>query len=67
MQIAFVLLAWSHALFGRGGSKNLLRRASGYAHYFALGQYGMMLGTIDFLTGRQVTKWNPVKTDAKAC
>ena len=67
MHIAFVLLAWSHPLFGRGGSKSLLRRVSGYAHYFALGQYGMMLGTIDFLTGRQVTKWNPVKTDPKAC
>ena len=29
--------------------------------YFILGNYGTLLGVIDFLTGKRVTKWVPVK------
>ncbi|MFW6414376.1 MAG: glycosyltransferase [Verrucomicrobiota bacterium] len=31
--------------------------------YFILGNYGTLRGVIDFLRGRRIVKWNPVKPD----
>ncbi|MCK5602363.1 glycosyltransferase [Candidatus Pacearchaeota archaeon] len=31
--------------------------------YFILGNYGTFLGIIDFLTGKRITKWIPIKSD----
>jgi len=31
--------------------------------YFILGNYGTLLGVIDFLTGKRIIKWTPVKSD----
>jgi cellulose synthase/poly-beta-1,6-N-acetylglucosamine synthase-like glycosyltransferase len=41
-----------------------LYQAMALCHYFCLGNYGTLLGLIDFLRGRRITKWEPVKTDA---
>ena len=40
-----------------------LAKAWDLAHYFVLGSYGTLLGLSDFLRGREVTKWNPIKQD----
>ncbi|MBF0488121.1 MAG: glycosyltransferase [Nitrospirae bacterium] len=33
------------------------------AFYFTLGNYGTLLGVIDFLRGKEVVKWVPIKND----
>jgi cellulose synthase/poly-beta-1,6-N-acetylglucosamine synthase-like glycosyltransferase len=43
-----------------------LARLTGAARFFVLGQYGTLLGALDFLSGRRVAKWDPVKTDTTA-
>ncbi|MCF8106715.1 MAG: glycosyltransferase [Desulfohalobiaceae bacterium] len=40
-----------------------VRQSISLITYFVLGNYGSFLGVIDFVSGRQVVKWNPVKTD----
>jgi cellulose synthase/poly-beta-1,6-N-acetylglucosamine synthase-like glycosyltransferase len=40
------------------------RKVASIAYYFCVGNYGTLLGLLDFLSGRKVTKWEPVKTDA---
>lgn len=64
-QAGFYLLALSSPFFERRGAPaRWLGKASSVAYYFCLGNYGTLLGLIDFLTGKRVAKWNPVKTDA---
>ncbi|MBN1867491.1 glycosyltransferase [Candidatus Sumerlaeota bacterium] len=41
----------------------VLDRASSLAFYFCLGNLGMLGGLADFLRGRSVAKWNPLKAD----
>ncbi len=41
----------------------IINRIPSLAFYFCIGNYGMLLGVIDFLRGRQVTKWEPLKTE----
>jgi len=65
-QLAFYGLALAHPLIDRLGLPPV-RRLSATACYFALGQLGTLLGVVDFCTGRQVTKWDPVKTDESLC
>lgn len=62
-QLAFYWLGLSSPLLGGSASRHLLGRAARVAYFFLVGQYGMMLGVLDFLTGRSVAKWDPVKTD----
>ena len=60
-------LFWGYALchpaIARWAGGGLLRRSSAVAYYVALGQLGTLLGLVDFLTGRQVTRWEPLKSD----
>lgn len=63
-QIALYGLALVDRLTGGLGRRPLGRLAS-HAHFFVLGQYGTLLGVLDFLTGRRVVKWDPVKMDAR--
>ena len=63
-QIAFYSLAFSYwALFQHISSLKLARRGSSTAYYFCLGCYGTLLGLLDFLMGKQIVKWKPLKTD----
>ncbi|MCG6550684.1 MAG: glycosyltransferase [Candidatus Magnetominusculus sp. LBB02] len=41
----------------------LITRLFSVAFYFTLGNYGTLLGLIDFLRGKEVVKWAPVKND----
>ena len=43
----------------RGG---VVRRAAEVAYFVALGQLGTLLGIIDYARGRQITRWEPVKS-----
>ena len=62
-QALFWGFAVCHPAIARWFARGPLRRASGVAYYVALGQLGTLLGLIDFLTGRRVTRWEPLKTD----
>jgi cellulose synthase/poly-beta-1,6-N-acetylglucosamine synthase-like glycosyltransferase len=69
----FQYLVYSQlALLGMGPVTTLfvVRRPNGFvarkacaAGYFVLGILGTFLGFIDFLTGRKINKWNPIKND----
>jgi len=50
---------------GRDG-RGLPARSAAWAYFFMLGQYGTLLGVLDFVSGRSVVKWDPVKTDDQA-
>ncbi|WP_420263814.1 glycosyltransferase [Candidatus Magnetominusculus dajiuhuensis] len=41
----------------------LITRLFSVAFYFTLGNYGTLLGVIDFLRGKEVVKWVPIKND----
>lgn len=40
-----------------------LARALGLTFYFVVGNLGMAMGLIDFLRGRRINKWTPLKSD----
>ena len=62
LQILFYAGALSHGALARFGWLGLLRRATGLAHYFTLGNVGTLLGVFDVLAGRDFTRWEPRKT-----
>ncbi|MBF0517827.1 MAG: glycosyltransferase [Nitrospirae bacterium] len=41
----------------------LITRLFSVAFYFTLGNYGTLLGLIDYLRGKEVIKWVPIKND----
>lgn len=41
---------------------NKIRRLSTLACYFCLGNLGTLLGLMDFLLGKRIEKWEPIKT-----
>jgi len=66
LQAVFYLLAASYAILSRLTRSGALRRSAELACYIVVGQYGTLLGLVDFLRGRSVARWDPVKTDASA-
>ena len=63
-QIIFYTLAFSYGTFFysiKGFS--LVKRITSVAYYFCVGNYGTLMGLIDFIMGRQIVKWEPLKTD----
>ncbi len=63
-QIGFYFVAFSYWIFFQHiPSLKIVRRISSLVYYFCLGNYGTLLGLFDFLMGRQIVKWKPVKTD----
>jgi cellulose synthase/poly-beta-1,6-N-acetylglucosamine synthase-like glycosyltransferase len=71
LQIIFYLIAFLYGSllqhlppYGSGLRQlGIINRIPSLAFYFCLGNYGMFLGVIDFLRGREITKWEPVKAD----
>ena len=69
LQLFFYALAFSYHIFFRktagsyGTAKNKIMKSASVAYYFCVGNYGMMLGVIDFLRGRRVFRWEPLKKD----
>jgi len=66
VQWAFYTLAALHPQLRSDAIPKLLRRGSATAFYFVVGQYGTLLGLLDFLLGRSPARWEPVKTDVQA-
>ncbi len=64
LQFIFYILAFSYPIFFRNikGFK-FMKRITSLAYYFCLGNYGTLLGLIDFIRGKKVVKWEPLKTD----
>ncbi len=62
-QAAFWALAGVRALVGTPRRRGVVLLAASVAQYVAAGQIGTLLGVVDFLFGRSVTRWEPVKSD----
>ncbi len=63
-QILFYALAASYPLLVRYCNRiKILRKTAAGAFYFCIGNLGSFLGTVDFLSGKKIDKWDPVKTD----
>jgi cellulose synthase/poly-beta-1,6-N-acetylglucosamine synthase-like glycosyltransferase len=55
LQVAFYVTALSHLA--------LRRKVTSVAFLFCLGNLGTLLGLVDFLRGKRVAKWEPLKAD----
>lgn len=66
LQFAFYILAFSYqVLFQYIPQIRVVSRLASVAYYFCLGNFGTLLGVCDFLMGKQVGKWEPIKTSKK--
>lgn len=64
LQLSFYILAFAHwALLRHLPGLRIVKRLSSLAFYFCLGNYGTLLGLIDFLRGKRIIKWEPSKLD----
>lgn len=64
LQIIFYILALSYwALFQHIPNIKIVTKLASLSFYFCIGNFGTLLGLFDFLTGRQITKWEPLKTN----
>ncbi len=61
-QAAFWALGLLHPALSRLPVPGPLVRGSEIAFYVAVGQWGTMLGVLDFLARRSVVRWEPVKS-----
>lgn len=62
-QLLGYLAALSYPLFFRRHlTATLAGRVAATGYYFCLGNYGTLMGVLDFVRGRTFTKWDPVKT-----
>jgi biofilm PGA synthesis N-glycosyltransferase PgaC len=61
VQLAFYTLALAYLFFLQHIKVRIIIKVASIAFYFCLGNYGTLLGLVDFLKGRRVTKWDPVK------
>jgi len=62
LAVGLLALAALGALSPRGVPQPLAR-GSTLALYFVLGNWGTLLGVVDFLSGRRIVGWDPVKGD----
>jgi poly-beta-1,6-N-acetyl-D-glucosamine synthase len=64
LQFVFYILALSYPIvFQNIKGFIFVKRITSLAYYFCLGNYGTLLGLIDFIRGGKVVKWNPFKAD----
>jgi cellulose synthase/poly-beta-1,6-N-acetylglucosamine synthase-like glycosyltransferase len=62
LQCSFYGLALSYPLLSRMKLGKKFRQAAALPVYFCVGNYGTLLGFVDFLKRRSVSKWDPLKT-----
>ena len=63
LQIAFYVLAFCYrALFQYLPFVGIITRITSVTYYFCLANYGSFLGLLDFVMGRKIERWKPVKT-----
>lgn len=66
LQLAFYLTAISYPLFfanakAEGFIFETISKVTSSGWYFCVGNYATLLGVMDFLSGKRVTKWTPQK------
>jgi poly-beta-1,6-N-acetyl-D-glucosamine synthase len=62
-QIIFYLSGFSYWAFFQYLNIKFITKVASLVFYFCVGSYGTLLGLIDFLRGREIIKWEPLKTD----
>jgi hypothetical protein len=62
-QALFYLCALLYRVLPEPALGRRLGTLASLPYYFCLGSYGTLLGLIDFLTGKRVVKWEPLKTN----
>jgi cellulose synthase/poly-beta-1,6-N-acetylglucosamine synthase-like glycosyltransferase len=62
-QLAFYAAALAHVGLVRVRAPRPLRRLTSLPFYVCVGFTGTLLGVVDFLLGKRVTRWDPVKVD----
>lgn len=64
LQIIFYILALLHwVLLKNISGLKLIKRITSLSLYFCIGNFGTLLGVIDLLMGKKITKWEPLKVD----
>ncbi len=64
LQVAGIALAALHPVFIHSPLRSSrLEKLASMGFYFLVGNWGTMLGVLDFLLGRRVAKWSPQKQD----
>jgi Glycosyltransferases, probably involved in cell wall biogenesis len=67
LQLVFYLFALSFILsnkrFVNDPNVNKLISLASVAYYFCVGNIGTLLGLMDFIMNKKITKWDPVKSD----
>ena len=66
LQAAFYGLALMYGLARGNRWPRVIRRVGAMAFYFCIGNCGVLMGLSDYLRGRQVTRWEPVKESPSA-
>lgn len=61
LQSAFYLAALAYPVVQRLPIPRVVARMFSIPYYFCVGNYGTLLGVMDFLARRKITKWDPVK------
>ena len=61
LQACFYGLALSYPLLSRIELGKKFRQAAALPVYFCIGNYGTLLGLLDFLMQKSVSKWEPIK------
>jgi cellulose synthase/poly-beta-1,6-N-acetylglucosamine synthase-like glycosyltransferase len=62
-QLLFFFMAASHVAPWQSALPSKVAKLSQIAFYFCIGNYGTLLGLYDFLSGKRVLRWEPVKQD----
>ncbi|MBF0608604.1 MAG: glycosyltransferase [Magnetococcales bacterium] len=61
LQLAFYATAVLYPFLLRHVKILKINKVGSIIYYFCIGNYGMLLGTLDFLTGKEITSWTPKK------
>jgi cellulose synthase/poly-beta-1,6-N-acetylglucosamine synthase-like glycosyltransferase len=66
VQIGFYLFALSYGVVWQHAPRlPVLTGLASVAYYSCAGNYGALLGLVDFLAGRRIIRWEPVKEDTR--
>lgn len=66
LQVLFYFMALIFPLvFQKRKNRGIINRACSIIFYFCIGNIGMLFGVFDFLIGKQIVKWTPIKKDTQ--
>lgn len=65
-QVLFYSMALIYPLiFQKREDQGIISRASSIFFYFCIGNIGVLLGVFNFLMGKRIVKWTPIKNDSQ--